>query len=114
MLKFTTIAALTLTAALGAGCAPAETAKPLPQAQAGTVETSAPKKAPKAPSTCDLVREALLTGTQADIDTAMAALQADVTADATAREYADYYQHRDAAEPSMRSMDVDLIRMSCG
>lgn len=113
MRKFTAIATLTLTAAgLLAGCATTPAGKPIPQAQDGTVETTAPKAA-KAPSTCDLVREALLTGTQAEIDQAMAALQADVAADATAREYADYYQHRDAAEPSMRSMDVDLIRMSC-
>jgi hypothetical protein len=67
--------------------------------------------------TCAAVREALLTGTQAQINAAMAALQADKTADATAREYADYYLHRDAppayGSKDLRDMDVSLIRMAC-
>jgi len=67
-------------------------------------------------NTCDNVREALLTGTQSQIDAAMAALQADKSADATAREYADYYLHRDGAgsdTKDLRDMDVSLIRTSC-
>lgn len=63
--------------------------------------------------TCANVREALLTGTQAQIDTAMAALQADKSADDTAREYADYYLHRDAGQKDLRDMDVSLIREAC-
>ncbi|MCA1846034.1 MAG: hypothetical protein LC792_23150, partial [Actinobacteria bacterium] len=59
--------------------------------------------------TCAAVREALLTGTQAQINGALAALQADKTADATAREYADYYLHRDAppayGSKGLRDMD---------
>lgn len=66
---------------------------------------------------CDRVREALLTGTQPQINAAMAALQADKAADATGREYADYYLHRDAppalGSKELRDMDVSLIRMAC-
>jgi hypothetical protein len=102
-----------------AGCAASPTtAKPLPQAQAGAVETTittepAAVEQEEVASSCDIAREALLTGTQSDIDAAMAGLMADKAADATAREYADYYLHRDAGEPQMREMDVSLIRMSC-
>jgi hypothetical protein len=84
-----------------------------PPAQAAMVTTTTTAAPAAVASSCDLVREALLTGTQADIDNAMAGLIADRAADGTAREYADYYLHRDATEPSMRSMDVSLIRMSC-
>lgn len=66
-----------------------------------------------AASTCDVVREALLTGTTADIEASMAQLVADKSADATAREYADYYINRDKTQPTMREMDISLIRMSC-
>ena len=51
--------------------------------------------------------------TQAEILASMKALMADKTADATAREYADYYVNRDKASPDMREMDIGLIRMSC-
>lgn len=137
MKKFTALAALTLTAGIFAGCAAAEDtgtnaplkasaapveekAEEVAEAPAEKVEeveevvvTTVTTEAPKAASSCDNVREALLTGTQADIDSAMAALQADRAADATAREYADYYLHRDADQPDLREMDVNLIRMSC-
>lgn len=79
-------------------------------APAATPTTAAPVA--KA-SSCDVVREALLTGTQAQIDAAMGQLQADKTADATAREYADYYLHRDQSDAQLRSMDVSLIRTAC-
>ncbi len=69
--------------------------------------------APAKVTSCDLAREALLTGSQADINRAMAGLIADKTADGTAREYADYYLHRDATNKTLRDMDVSLIRMSC-
>lgn len=115
MHKSTTIAALTLTAALFAGaCTVEPTAKPIKQA---AVEKSPAAEEPAAvndaPSACDVVREALLTGTQAQIDAAMAALKADTTADGKAREYADYYLGRDAADPQMREMDTGIIRMYC-
>jgi hypothetical protein len=64
-------------------------------------------------STCDVAREALLTGSETDIASALSALQADSSADATAREYADYYLNRDAGNPDLREMDVSLIRTAC-
>ena len=68
-------------------------------------------------NTCANVREALLTGSQSQIDSAMRALIADKSADDTAREYADYYMTRDAPGSYMsketREMDVGLIRMAC-
>lgn len=76
-------------------------------ARATTTTTTA------AASTCDVVREALLTGSPAEIAASMRALVADKTADATAREYADYYLNRDKNEPSLQDMDISLIRMSC-
>lgn len=75
--------------------------------------TTTTTEAVAAASTCDVTREALLTGSQAEINASMKALMADKTADATAREYADYYLNRDKADPSLREMDVSLIRMSC-
>lgn len=87
-------------------------AKATPTTAKPTPTTAAQVVAPTV-SSCDRVREALLTGTQAQINGAMAALQADKLADATAREYADYYLHRDAVENGLRSMDVSLIRMAC-
>lgn len=68
-------------------------------------------------SSCEQTREALLTGSQAAINTAMSRLIADTSADGTAREYADYYLHRDAppayGSKDLRGMDISLIRMSC-
>jgi hypothetical protein len=94
-----------------------------------TATTVAPAKTEvepvAAPSTCDVVREAVLTGNQSDINAAMEALQADTTADATAREYAqtylsdltkDYSWAGGDAEKIRKSSldsDVSLIRMSC-
>jgi len=112
--------------AVTAACS-ASTAKPIPQSgkiDQTTATTSSPTPTTKAEvttttvtttkvSSCDAVREALLTGTQAQINAAMGLLQVDRAADATAREYADYYLHRDATDPSMRTADVGLIRMSC-
>lgn len=66
-----------------------------------------------ATSSCDVVREALLTGTTAQIATSLQALKVDKTADATAREYADYYLNRDKTQPDLRSMDITLIRSAC-
>ena len=78
----------------------------------GSVKTETTTAA-KAASTCDVTREALLTGTPEEILASMKALMADKTADATAREYADYYVNRDKASAQMREMDVSLIRMAC-
>jgi len=80
--------------------------------EAEAVEEPAEEPA-EAMSTCDAVREAILTGTQAEIDAAMLALQKDKSADPTAREYARYYLERDANSPDLREMDISLIQMSC-
>lgn len=112
-----------------------ETAAPATQPTAAptTATTAAPTTTAPKPTTtttvkvtttttekvdaCEAVKEALLTGTQAQINAAMTALIADKTQDATAREYADNYMHRDAppayGSKDLRSMDVSLVRMSC-
>lgn len=99
-----------------------------PAAQNGAVETTAPTTAPAAvkvttttaapkASACDVVREAFLTGTPAELEASLKALVADKTADATAREYADYWLHRDAppayGSKDLRSMDATLIKSAC-
>jgi hypothetical protein len=72
----------------------------------------APAPAPAA-TTCDVAREAILTGTPDSIAAAMLALTADKSAPATAREYAQYYTGRDAGQKDMQTMDTSLIQMSC-
>ncbi len=62
-------------------------------------------------TTCDNAREAILTGSKADITKAMKALVADKKADAVARESAQNYL--DATDPDIRKMNVDLVRMYC-
>jgi len=89
--------------------AEAPVAKPAPVAPAPVAEAPAADAA----STCDVVREALLTGSPAKITSSMKALIADKTAPATAREYARYYTVRDKGQPSLQSMDESLITMSC-
>lgn len=104
-----------------------------PTAAPTTVTTSAPATtAPKptttttvkvttttteAVSSCEAVKEAFLTGTQPEINAALTRLIADKTEDGTAREYADYYMHRDAppafGSKDLRSMDMTLIRSAC-
>ena len=92
-----------------ASAAPAEVA-PTPEPVAEVAPT--PEAAPVA-STCDVAREAILTGTPAKIEESMKALVADKSANATAREYARYYMVRDAGDKQLREMDVSLIQMSC-
>ncbi len=64
-------------------------------------------------STCDNAREAILTGTQSGIASAMNKLVADKSADSTAREYARYYLGRDKSDPEMRELDIGLIQSAC-
>lgn len=72
----------------------------------------APPPAPAAAaSTCDVAREAFLTGTPDQIEAAMRALIADRSADATAREYAQKYLEEDNAD--LKDMNKSLIQMSC-
>lgn len=96
-----------------------------PTEQSGAVATTVPAaKVAETTSTtvakassCDVVREAFLTGTPAELEASLKALIADKAANATAREYADYYLHRDAPPASgskdLRDMDASLIKMSC-
>jgi hypothetical protein len=85
-----------------------------PTEQAGSV-ASTPTTAPaaKTASSCDVVREAFLTGTPAELEASLKALVADKTADATAREYADYWLNRDKGDTQMQEMDEGLIKMAC-
>jgi len=92
----------------------------LPQADSTSTSAKTPatkkkKEAPAKPkaSSCDVAREAILTGSQAQINKAMKALVADKSADATAREYARYYIGRDKGDKDMREMDVSLIQTAC-
>jgi hypothetical protein len=126
MKKTATLAILAAALMFTAACTATETNDALPSGSdqfptSTTVASGAVKTAPTVPttepapaaSTCDVTREALLTGTQAEISASLKALMADKTADATAREYADYYLNRDKTSPDMREMDIGLIRMSC-
>lgn len=76
-----------------------------------TPEPAAAPKPTDTPSTCDVVREALLTGSPSDIKTAMTGLKADTTADATAREYAANYLTE--TNSSLQEMNVTVLRMYC-
>ncbi len=87
-----------------------------------SVEDSIASTAPAAPAaatvpgaltSCDVVREALLTGSPADIQAGMLVLIADRTADPTAREYASNYTERDNGRKDMQRMDISLIQVSC-
>lgn len=62
-------------------------------------------------TSCDVVREALLTGTPAEIEVAMLQLKADRSADAKAREYAADYLTQTNAD--LQRMNVSLLRMLC-
>ena len=119
-MKLTALAAVAVLAL--AGCGSGTGSAPLPQAPptSATVPVAteappvaeAPAPAPVA-STCDVVREALLTGTPTSVTKAMKALIADKKAPATAREYARYYTVRDKSDKQLQEMDVSLIQMSC-
>lgn len=124
MKKFTLVM-LGLGLAVTGACTAADSSKDalpkgsdqFPTEQKGSVATTATTVAAKTASTCDVVREAFLTGTPAELEASLKALIADKAADATAREYADYYLHRDAppasSSKSLREMDAGLIKMSC-
>lgn len=104
MKKFLVIAGLVIT---GSACT--ATAEPLPQKGQEIVPEPS-----KAASTCDVVREALLTGTEAEKTEAMQALVADKTADATAREYAQYWL-TDGARGASEAQETSamVIRSAC-
>lgn len=90
----------------------------LPQADSSSstteaATTPAKKKAPAKPkaSTCDMAREAILTGSPTQIKKAMKALVADKKADADARESAQKYLHE--TDKDLKEMYTSLIQMSC-
>lgn len=90
--------------------------EPLPQGsdQFPTESTIVQTAKTETASSCDVVREALLTGTQSDINAAMRQLQADKSADATARENASDYLEADGPyADTTRDMSVTIIRMYC-
>ena len=62
-------------------------------------------------STCDVAREAFLTGSEAEIEAALAALVADTTADAAAREAAQSYLETD--DPTLRGLHKNLVQYTC-
>lgn len=107
----TLLASAALAVSVLAGCGGVAT--PIPQDVATSAKAAAPKAAAPKASTCDVAREAILTGTPTDIEKAFRALVADKSADGTAREYARYYLGRDKNDKSMREMDISLIQMSC-
>jgi uncharacterized protein YkwD len=64
-------------------------------------------------SSCDLAREAILTGGRAGIVDAMPALVADKTLSATAREHAGDYSGRDASNRSRQDKKIPIIKFYC-
>jgi hypothetical protein len=78
----------------------------------GSVMLAAPALAPATPaaSSCDVAREVLLTGSEADITASMKALVADKTVNATARQLAHDYIGRDKASKSAQ----ERIQFFCG
>ena len=87
------------------------TSKALASAEA-SLAAAAPA-APAATSSCAVVKEALLTGTPAQIHAGMLALIADKSANQTAREYASYYTDRDKDQKELLKMDASLIQTAC-
>ena len=77
------------------------------EAELATLE---PEPGPVA-STCDVAREAFLTGSDAEIRAALEALVADTTADASAREAAQSYLEED--DPTLRGLHKDLVQYTC-
>lgn len=78
---------------------------PAPKAAAAKEETESDV------STCDAVREALLTGTKAEIKQAMKDLVADKSADANAREAARDYLNR--TDPDLKESAASLVQLGC-
>ena len=70
-----------------------------------------PEPESAAASTCDVAREAFLTGSDEEIEAALVALVADTTADATAREAAQSYLEED--DPTLRGLHKELVQYTC-
>jgi hypothetical protein len=69
---------------------------------AGSVMLAAPAPATPSASSCDVAREAFLTGTEANIINSMNGVLADRTAHNTARQFAKFYNGRDRPTSSNR------------
>lgn len=105
--------ALTMTACGGENPG---TDTPLPQGtvasqSAEPTPTEEPVEETQKATSCDVVRERLLTGTQKEINAAMKALINDKSADATARENAQDYLK--TTDKSLKEMYASLIQMTC-
>jgi len=113
-MKHHTAAIALLMAITAAGCSLESGGGKLPPGsanfpEAATAATTTTQTA--AATTCDVVREAFLTGAPSEIAGALQALIADRSADATAREYAQKYLTQ--TDPGLKDMDKSLIQMSC-
>lgn len=84
-----------------------------PTEQPGTMKDETTSTTVAKADTCAVAREAFLTGTPAEVTASLKALVADKIADATAREYADYWLNRDKNDAAQRESDKLLIRMAC-
>lgn len=107
------VASVTLALTLAAcGGGNTGTDNPLPQGTTSSAPEEAPEEeeAPKATS-CDVAREAILTGTKKEKEKAFKALIKDKKADATAREAANDYFETD--DKDLKEMQEDLIQMAC-
>ena len=80
---------------------------------AGSVMLTAPAPATPAASSCDVAREAFLTGTEADIVKSMNGVLADRTAHDTARQFAKFYNGRDRANKSKQETDIKIVQFYC-
>ncbi|HYN65474.1 MAG TPA: hypothetical protein VES93_01215 [Ornithinibacter sp.] len=113
----TTLATVALALSLsacGSGTSPDGDALPQALSSAAAEDSAATKEAPaEKASTCDVAREAILTGTAKEIKASFTALIKDKKADATAREYARYYLGRDKGDKDLQEMDVSLIQTAC-
>lgn len=106
----TAVAALVMLA----GCSLPSEQDPLPPGSDDfPTATDTPDEPAAEVTACDTAREAFLTGSPAEIKAALRALIRDKSADATAREYAQYYLERDADDPELQDMDKSLIQASC-
>ena len=80
---------------------------------AGSALRAAAALAAPAASSCDVAREAFLTGTDADIVNSMNCVLADRTAHDTARQFAKFYNGRDKANKSKQEMDIKTVQFYC-
>lgn len=64
-------------------------------------------------ASCDVLREAILTGSKEDIVAGMNAVLADRMAHDTAREFAKYYTDRDSANESRQRKDLPIVQFYC-